>query len=158
MDSQYESYNGSEAKFYIVYPNRPVGKRNPKSRDDGFIISLGEVVKILESTIGKVPFIITDVTLTDGMIVGDMRTYIDRAVYEFKSIYIPGVYKDENQWARMCLEWAKALINHYEQFSTIVTIDSGTRTYYTLKNSNTELVPATIQYASSSCEAQYTDD
>ena len=158
MSSNYKNVNGAEAKFYIVYPNEPiVSKAAPKNALDRFLATFSTASKLYEKSIGMVPFIISQVHLTNGVLVGEERDYLGKKVFEFKSICLTNTYEEVDKWADMCLKWAQALIEYYGQVSTVVSIITTTRSNFVVENPAVK-PSITVQYASSSCEAQYMDD
>lgn len=154
MDTVCKNTKSAEAKFYIVYPNRLIGKGNPKDVLDRFLMSYSSVSKMYEKDIGMVPFIISQVHLTNGILVGEERDYLEKDVFEFKSICIYNKYDEVDLWADMCIRWAQALVEYYGQTSTIVSVISDIINNFIINNPNVK-PSVSVQYASSSCEAQY---
>lgn len=158
MSSNYKNVNGAEAKFYIVYPNEPImSKAASKKALDRFLSSFSTISKLCEGIIGMAPFIISQVHLTNGVLVGEERDYLGKKVFEFKSICLADTYEEVDKWADMCLKWAQALIEYYGQASTVVSIITDIRNNFVVENPAVK-PSITVQYASSSCEAQYMDD
>ena len=158
MSSNYKNVYVAEAKFYIVYPNEPtVSKAAPKNALDRFLETFSTASKLCEKSIGMVPFIISQVHLTNGVLVGEERDYLVKKVFEFKSICLVNTCEEVDKWADMCLKWAQALIEYYGQASAVVSINTNTGNNFVVENPAVK-PSITVQYASSSCEAQYMDD